>query len=176
MDKDGGRPLSCKEGVESRKDDRLPNKGFDCRRGRSCCSATTIITSRIAISKAFDNSFDAPTVARVETPSHDDDGRIWYVLSAFSGPLCLHLSPPDFQKCRLALFENVSNQKNIFSNLTHHFHHLLSLMKSSTDDLSNQLHCHHVSTHRQDYQSIQPHHHQQQSLPLPFQSPPYQEE
>ena len=68
MDKDSGRTLSCKEGVESCKDDRLPNKGFDCRCGRSWCSATIIAsrTPRIAISKAFDNSIDAPTVARVE--------------------------------------------------------------------------------------------------------------
>lgn len=83
MDKDGGRALSCKEGVEPCKDDRLPNKGFDCRCGRSCCYRATIIASRtprtprIAISKAFDNSIDAPTVARVEAHPRG----VWYVLS-----------------------------------------------------------------------------------------------
>ena len=66
MDKDGGRALPCKEGVEPCKDGGLPNESFDCRCGRSCCNATISIASSIATAKTFDDSFDAPAVARVE--------------------------------------------------------------------------------------------------------------
>ena len=102
MDKDSGRTLSCKEGVESCKDDRLPNKGFDCRCGRSCCYSATIIASRtprIAISKAFDNSFDAPTVARVE--AHPRGGMCWSTLTLSFFVVRFGLTSQPFFSCLL---------------------------------------------------------------------------
>ena len=68
MDKDGGRALSREEGIEPRKDGRLPDEGLHRggRRGSRAITTSRTAAASVALAEALDDAIDAPPVARIE--------------------------------------------------------------------------------------------------------------
>lgn len=83
MDKDGGRALPREEGIEPRKDGRLPDEGLHRggRRGSSAITTSRTAAASVALAEALDDAIDAPPVARIE--AHRGGGRVDASLTFF---------------------------------------------------------------------------------------------